>query len=46
MADEVVTVTTPHRFLAVGQWFDDFRPVTDDDVRRWLSPPSAGSTPV
>ena len=45
VADEVVAVITPPRFLAVGQWFDDFRPVTDGEVRRWLSspPPGAGS---
>ena len=46
VADEVVVVMAPDRFLAVGQWFDDFRPVTDAQVRRWLTPPGAGPGPV
>lgn len=31
-ADEVVCLQVPERFYAVGQWYDDFRQVTDDTV--------------
>ncbi len=31
-ADEVVTVVTPRPFLAVGRFYRDFTPTTDDDV--------------
>jgi putative phosphoribosyl transferase len=36
VADEVVVPVTPDPFFAVGQFYDDFRPVTDDDVVRLL----------
>jgi predicted phosphoribosyltransferase len=36
-ADEVVCLMTPSPFQAVGTWYDDFRPVADDDVRRLLA---------
>lgn len=42
-ADDVVTVATPTHFLAVGQWYDDFAAVDDEEVAallegaRWLS---------
>jgi putative phosphoribosyl transferase len=36
VADEVVTVATPEPFQAVGLWYDDFRQLTDDDVRALL----------
>ena len=32
-ADDVVVVATPYPFLAVGGWYDDFSPVSDDQVR-------------
>jgi predicted phosphoribosyltransferase len=32
VADEVVCVTTPAEFRAVGQWYDDFSETTDDEV--------------
>ena len=32
VADEVVTVSIPEPFQAVGLWYDDFRQLTDDDV--------------
>src|SRR5262245_27709135 len=32
VADEVVCLDTPDDFRAVGQFFDDFTPVTDDEV--------------
>lgn len=31
-ADEVVALETPDSFLSVGQFFDSFAPVTDDEV--------------
>jgi putative phosphoribosyl transferase len=37
VADAVVTVATPEPFAAVGQWYRDFRPTSDDDVVRLLS---------
>ena len=37
-ADEVVCVEAPALFQAVGQWYDDFSPTTDDEIRALLSP--------
>ena len=34
--DRIVCVLTPPRFLAVGAWYEDFGPVSDDEVRRVL----------
>ncbi|WP_216215391.1 phosphoribosyltransferase [Amycolatopsis aidingensis] len=31
-ADEVICVTEPEDFVAVGQWYRDFRQTTDDEV--------------
>src|SRR5919204_123955 len=39
--DRVVCVLTPPRFLAVGAWYEDFAPVSDDEVRRLLESASA-----
>ena len=36
-ADEVVCLVTPSPFRAVGIWYDDFRPVGDDEVRQLLA---------
>jgi predicted phosphoribosyltransferase len=36
-ADEVVCAITPDPFFAVGQWYDDFRQTTDDEVRELLA---------
>jgi predicted phosphoribosyltransferase len=36
-ADEVVCLLTPSPFHAVGIWYDDFRPVTDGEVRGLMS---------
>ena len=36
LADEVVCPMTPKRFAAVGQWYDDFTQVPDDQVRTLL----------
>jgi predicted phosphoribosyltransferase len=43
-ADEVVCAATPEPFTAVGRWYDDFSPTTDEEVRRLLrhAPPPAG----
>jgi putative phosphoribosyl transferase len=35
-ADEVVVLETPEWFRAVGQWYEDFRPTSDDEVRACL----------
>jgi len=34
--DEVICTVTPHFFLAVGTWYDDFRHVPDDEVSALL----------
>jgi putative phosphoribosyl transferase len=36
-ADEVICVRTPEPFHAVGLWYADFTPTTDDEVRRILT---------
>ncbi len=40
--DEVVCPHTPQPYMAVGQWYDDFHQVTDDEVRATLE---AGGQP-
>ena len=35
--DEVVCLETPESFFAVGQWYVDFSPTTDEEVRELLS---------
>lgn len=37
VADEVVCLSTPSHFFAVGQFFDDFSQVSDEDVVKLLS---------
>jgi putative phosphoribosyl transferase len=39
-ADDVVCVTMPSRFEAVGQVYADFRQVSDDEVRELLATPT------
>jgi putative phosphoribosyl transferase len=34
--DEFVCLATPEYFMAVGEWFEDFRPVDDAEVQRLL----------
>jgi predicted phosphoribosyltransferase len=34
--EDVVCATTPEPFTAVGIWYRDFRPVTDEQVRDLL----------
>lgn len=36
-ADEVLCVATPTPFYAIGQFYQDFRQLTDEDVLRYLS---------
>lgn len=36
-ADDVVCLLTPVSFFAVGEWYDDFEPTTDDEVMSLLS---------
>jgi putative phosphoribosyl transferase len=40
VADEVVVLATPEPFYAVGQWYSDFEPTSDDEVRAILSEPA------
>jgi predicted phosphoribosyltransferase len=37
IADDVVCLEQPRRFQAVGQWYGDFEPTTDDEVLRHLT---------
>ena len=41
--DQVVCVKTPHPFLAVGSWYDDFAQTTDEQVRELLAQATAES---
>ncbi|GJF11459.1 phosphoribosyltransferase [Mycolicibacterium cyprinidarum] len=41
-ADDVVCSTIPADFRAVGQFFEDFHQITDDEVRTLLATPTAG----
>lgn len=36
-ADDVVCLQAPDAFSAVGQWYADFRPTTDEEVERLLA---------
>ena len=36
VTDEIVCPLTPNSFEAVGRWYEDFRPTTDDEVRALL----------
>jgi len=38
-ADKVISVAEPEMFLAVSQWYEDFSPVTDEEVCRLLGNP-------
>ncbi|HLN15987.1 MAG TPA: alpha/beta family hydrolase [Acidimicrobiales bacterium] len=44
VADEVVCVETPVSFFAIGEWYDDFRPTTDEEVVRLLERSLTGAT--
>jgi predicted phosphoribosyltransferase len=45
VADEVVCARMPVTFQAVGQWYVDFAPTSDAEIRRLLSDPRTGSDP-
>jgi putative phosphoribosyl transferase len=36
IADEIICVETPEPFTAVGQWYENFSPTTDEEVRELL----------
>lgn len=36
LADEMVCLATPEPFYAIGQWYEDFTQITDDEVRALL----------
>lgn len=38
-ADEVVSVETPQDMYAVGYWYEDFQPTTDEEVKALLGEP-------
>jgi predicted phosphoribosyltransferase len=38
----VVCALTPEPFTAVGRWYEDFAPVSDEEVRSLLDPPAPG----
>jgi predicted phosphoribosyltransferase len=42
-ADEVISVEEPEMFLAVSQWYRDFKQVSDEDVQRLLASGSSMS---
>ena len=37
LADDVVCVSMPESFDAVGRWYEDFSPTSDDEVKRLLA---------
>ena len=49
VADQVVSLISPSRFVAVGQWYDDFAQTSDDEVaallRRGAGAGGPGGTP-
>jgi len=44
IADDIVCPRAPEHFAAVGQWYDDFRQTTDEEVRELLH--TASSEPA
>jgi putative phosphoribosyl transferase len=36
VADDVISVLKPENFFAIGEWYTDFSPTSDDEVRRLL----------
>ena len=41
--DEIVCLSTPDPFMAVGLWYRDFAPVSDEEVREVLERAASGS---
>lgn len=46
LADEVICLAMPRPFYAIGQFYDDFSPVTDDEVKEALSAVPKAAVPV
>jgi putative phosphoribosyl transferase len=46
LADEFVCLLQPRLFISVGSWYQDFRPVTDEEVRSLLDSARAWQKPV
>ena len=40
-ADDIICARAPEHFAAVGQWYDDFRQTTDEEVRELLQAATA-----
>ena len=36
-ADEVIALQTPEDFFAIGEWYRNFSPTSDDEVKRALA---------
>lgn len=45
LADETICAETPEPFTAVGQWYSDFSPTTDDEVHELLERSRAARVP-
>jgi putative phosphoribosyl transferase len=45
-ADEVVTVLRPERLWSISQWYDDFSPTTDAEVRELLRRAAGSAAPT
>ena len=45
-ADACVCVSTPRDFMAVGEWYADFRQTSDAEVRELLSAPAEEAAPA
>jgi len=40
LADQVVCLSTPEPFSAVGEWYEEFAQTTDEEIMRLLGPTS------
>jgi uncharacterized protein (TIGR00369 family) len=45
-ADEVICLETPDRFLAIGEWYEDFAQTSDEEVVALLRAARAGPSPA
>ncbi|WP_043269243.1 alpha/beta family hydrolase [Streptomyces sp. CT34] len=43
--DEIVCLSTPYAFSAVGEWYEDFSQTSDDEVVSLLAQAAAGAAP-
>lgn len=46
VADELVCIESPRQFFAVGQFYEDFAPTTDGEVRELLRATADGNAPL